>query len=317
MVMILEEKDVQGLIDRAQAVGVIERTYRAAARGDAGVSVPSALHLRGKTGAGAVFKVKGAVLDDLGVAGFRLIGDLDSPSGGGCSYTYLVDASTAAPIALVAEGVLHRVRTALTGLVACRALAPKHVATLALIGTGRIAEEFVRCIDLVTPGHAILVASRSTERACVAAEKWRSLTRSRIDAAASIKQAVAQAEIVVTLSDADERLFEAADLKPGALVCAMGGRREFDRDVLDAAEGFVVDEFDFVCSAGNGSHWLKSGQITRAALESKVDATIGEILLGRRQIQTTGVVLAIIQGMAVCDIALATAVYNGAAAKKG
>jgi len=71
-----------------------------------------------------------------------------------------------------------------------------------------------------------------------------------------------------------------------------------------------------VCSAGNGSHWLKSGQITRAALESKVDATIGEILLGRRQIQTTGVVLAIIQGMAVCDIALATAVYNRAAAKK-
>lgn len=314
MVMVLEEADVLGLIDREQAVGVIEQVYRAAALGNADVSHPSALHLRGKAGGGAVFKVKGGVLDEMGVVGFRLVGDLASPPGASCSYTYLIDATTATPIALVAEGALGRLRTALTALVTCRALAPPHAATLALVGSGRIPEEFIRCFDLVLPEYTILVASRSGDRARAAAERWRPLTRNRIEGAPSIKQAVAQADIVVTLTDADERLFEASDVKPGAFLCVMGGQREIDRDVLDAAASFVVDEFDFVCDVGSGGHWLKSDQIARAELESRVDATIGEILLGRRQLRKTGAVLAIIQGMAICDVALAKTVYDRAVA---
>ncbi|HUZ67529.1 MAG TPA: hypothetical protein VMU56_07695 [Beijerinckiaceae bacterium] len=316
MVLILQENEVSALIDRANAAQAIESVYREAALGGAAVSRPSAMRLRGASGGGATFKVKGAVLDARGVAGFRLIGDLDHPPGASVSYIYLVDASTAEPLALIAEAGLSRVRTALTGLVTCRALARADARRMALVGTGRIAEEFVRCLPLVSPERSVLVASRSQERALAAAQRWRDLTDATIEAAPSIKAALAQADIVVTLSDANERLFGADDLREATLVCAMGGRHEFDSDVLDWAQRLIVDEFDFVCDTGNGAHWLASGQITRERLAAKVEATIGQVLTHENPKAGAGRTLAIIQGMAICDVALAVSVYDRARANK-
>jgi alanine dehydrogenase len=312
MAKIIEEEEVQRLIRRDEAIGIIENVYRAAAEGGAAVSHPSAMHLRGGEGSGTVFKLKGAVLDALGVAGFRIIGDVAPETGRNSAYVYLVDAISGVFLGLVSELWLHRVRTAITGLVSCRALLPSSPKGLVLVGTGRIAEEFVRCAPLVFPDLPITVVSREAERAYSAVARWQRLTTSQLAAASNIRTAVAQAPVVVTLSDATERLFAATDLQPGALVCAMGGQHEFDRDVLDAASVFVVDEIDFVCTAGNAAHWIKSGQATRETIESKVDATVGEILLGRKSVRSNGITLAIVQGMAICDLALAKAALDRA-----
>ena len=308
MIRIIEDRDVQALIDRDDALDVIERTYRAAASGQAWVSQPAAMSLKGPAAAGSSFKIKGALIESLGVAGFRCIGD--GRDGDGGSYVFLFEAGTAKPTALVAEGWLHRLRTAMTGLVTCRALAPSNPQRLVLVGTGRIAEEFVRIVDLAFPSLPIVLASRSSERAAQTAERWQPLTRNPLSAAAKMCDALADADIVVTLSDAQERLFAATDLKSRSLLCAMGGRHEFESDVLEAASHLVVDEIDFVCTAGNGAHWIKSGQMTRQELEDSVDATIGEVLIGKTAIAADGVVLAIIQGMAVCDIALAQLAFD-------
>ncbi|MGO8909520.1 MAG: hypothetical protein ACLQDM_09395 [Bradyrhizobium sp.] len=298
------------MIDRAGAIEIIERSYREAASGAADVSHPSALGLRGRSGSGVEFKVKGAVLDRLGVAGLRVIGDGKHLPGGARAYVYLLDAITATPLGLVAETALHRVRTAVTGLVACRALAPAGFEAIALIGTGRIAEEFVRCAGFVFPGKLIFVASRDQARARDASVRWQSLTKNPLRPATSIKDALARSQIAVTLTDAAETLFAASDLKPPMLICGMGGQHEFDSDVLEASEAFVVDELDFVCTVGSGAHWIKSGQLTRERIAARLDATIGEVLNGRKQIVTRGIVLVIIQGMAVCDLALAKAVFD-------
>jgi len=308
MIRIIEDQDVQALIGRNDALDVIERTYKATASGQAWVSQPAAMSLKGPAAAGSSFKIKGALIESLGVAGFRCIGDGRDSDGG--SYVFLFEAGAAQPTALVAEKWLHRLRTAMTGLVTCRALAPANPQRLALIGTGRIAEEFVRIVDLAFPGLPIVLASRSPERAAQTAERWKALTRNPLAAAATMSEALGNSDIVVTLSDAQERLFTAKDLKSRSLLCAMGGRQEFDSDVLHAASHLVVDEIDFVCTAGNGSHWIKSGQITRRDLEESVDATIGEVLAGKKKIASDGIVLAIIQGMAVCDIALAHLAFD-------
>jgi ornithine cyclodeaminase/alanine dehydrogenase-like protein (mu-crystallin family) len=308
MIRIIEERDVQALINRNDALDVIERTYKATATGQAWVSQPAAMLLKGPVAAGSSFKIKGALIESLGVAGFRCIGDGRDSDGG--SYVFLFEAGAAVPTALVAEKWLHRLRTAMTGLVTCRALAPANPKRLALIGTGRIAEEFVRIVDLAFPGLSLMLASRSPERATQAAESWKTLTRNPIAAAKTMAEALGESDIVVTLSDAQERLFTAKNLKSRSLVCAMGGRHEFDVDVLQAASHLVVDEMDFVCNAGNGAHWIQSGQMTRAGLESSADATIGEVLASKKTIASDGIVLAIIQGMAVCDIALAQLAFD-------
>jgi ornithine cyclodeaminase/alanine dehydrogenase-like protein (mu-crystallin family) len=308
MIRVIEEADVQRSIDRKDALDVIERTYRATARGKAWVSQPAAMTLKGPASEGSSFKVKGALIESLGVAGFRCIGDGRESDGG--SYVFLFEAGAARPVALVAENWLHRLRTAMTGLVTCRALAPASPQRLALIGTGRIAEEFVRIADLAFPRLPIVVASRSPTRAAQTVERWNALTGNPLSAAPSIHEALRDSDIVVSLSDAQERLFTAQDLAACRLLCAMGGRWEFNSDILHAASHLVVDEIDFVCSAGSGAHWLKSGQMTRTDLEGSVDATIGEVLAGDKVITGDGLVLAIIQGMAVCDVALAKLAFD-------
>jgi alanine dehydrogenase len=308
MLPIIQEADVQALLDREEAISIVESAYRSAAEGRADVSHPSALHMRGDAQSGSTFKIKGAALASLQVAGFRVVTDL--PSGEATDYLYIADLATGTPLGLVSEVWLHRVRTATTGLVACRALLGDHPRSVALIGTGRIAEEFLRSYDLFFPPARIMIGSRDPARAQVAAERWTSLTRSEVVAAGAVTGAVAHADVVVTVSDANEALFSAADLRSGTLVCAMGGRNEFDADVLSWADQFIVDEIDFVCTAGNGAHWLKSGQITRPQLEARVDASIGEVLLGRKHALSGRNILAIIQGMAICDLALAKSVLD-------
>jgi ornithine cyclodeaminase/alanine dehydrogenase-like protein (mu-crystallin family) len=308
---IIEDDEARLLLDRAEAIGIVEAAYRMAASGKADVSQPSALLMRGQAGSDTHFKVKGAVLDELNVAGFRLVADGALTSPGGSAYLYVADAGTARPLGLISESWLHRIRTATTGLVTCRALWPAGAKTLALVGTGRIAEEFIRSCHLVLPDVNIALASRSAARAHAKAEEWRHLTPNPLSSA-TIPDALAQAEVVVTLSDAAEILFKASDLQPRALLCAMGGRYEFDSDVLHAAHTFIVDEMDFVCTFGSATHWIATNQLTRADLERRLDATIGELLVGAKSNGKGRLTLAIIQGMAICDLALAKTVLDRA-----
>ena len=312
---IVSDEKAQRLVSRAEAVDIVEKAYRAAAAGEAAVSHPAAMMMRGKTGTDTHFKVKGAVLDGLGVAGFRLIADGARTSEDSSAHLYVVDCVTGEPRGLVSEIWLHRVRTASTGLLTCKTLMSSDAEWLALIGTGRIAEEFVRAVQHILPHVKIALASRSPERAAATAERWRALTPNHLEAA-TIADAVARADVVVTLSDAAEVLFSAANLRSNALVCAMGGRHEFNRDILDAADNFVVDELDFVGAVGTGAYWITSGQMDRNQLAQRLDATIGEILSGRKTIGQ-GRTLAIIQGMAICDLAIAKVVLDRAAAANG
>jgi ornithine cyclodeaminase/alanine dehydrogenase-like protein (mu-crystallin family) len=311
---VIEDDEARLLLDRAEAIGMVDAAYRMAASGQADVSQPSALLMRGRAGTDTHFKVKGAVLDTLNAAGFRLVCDGALTAPDASAYLYVLDADTGHPLGLVSESWLHRLRTASTGLVTCRALMPAGAKTLALVGTGRIAEEFIRSCHLVLPQVEIVLASRSNERAHAKAQTWRPLTPNSLSSA-SIRDSLAQADIVVTLSDAAEILFKASDLPSHTLLCAMGGRYEFDSDVLHAADVFVIDEMDFVCTFGSATHWITSGQITRADLERRLDATIGEVLLGTKKVDSGKRTLAIIQGMAICDLAMAKAALDRAGGK--
>ena len=311
---IVDEKEAQSLITRAEALDIVEAAYKAAADGQASVSRPSALLMRGKTGTDTHFKVKGAILDGFGVAGFRLIADGTHTTEANSAHLYVVDCITGEPRGLVSEAWLHRVRTASTGLLTCKTLAPETAEWLALIGTGRIAEEFVRSVHHALPHIKIILASRSTERAAATAERWQALTPNHLEAR-TISDALGRADIVVTLSDANEVLFSSSDIARSTLICAMGGGYEFDRDILDSSTIFVVDEMDFVCAAGTASQWIKTGQLNREHLTQRLDATIGDVLSGRKAIGGERI-LAIIQGMAICDLAIAATVLDRAAARR-
>ena len=124
-------------------------------------------------------------------------------------------------------------------MIAVAALSPERTERLALIGTGRIAFAFAQHLPSVLPGVSIVLGSRDPDRARKAATEWGALLEASIEPAESIAGAMRSSEVVVTLSDANETLFSAEAIEPGTLICAMGGQKEFDRDVFDRADRWV------------------------------------------------------------------------------
>jgi ornithine cyclodeaminase len=118
------------------------------------------------------------------------------------------------------------------------------------------------------------------------------------------------------MTTADEPFIEAGWLKPGALLCSMGGVPEVHFDVLAEADRLVIDDLSYALDQGDLHEWIKEGHITEAQIVERIDADIGEIAIGvkpGRQHEDERI-LAMIQGMAVGDLAMAKLVLDKAVA---
>ena len=87
----------------------------------------------------------------------------------------------------------------------------------------------------------------------------------------------------------------------------MGGVHEVEFGVLREIDRVVVDDPGYALLRGDFASWIDRGEIARDALERRIDADIGEIVYGRKPGRTSEGqrFLAVIQGMAICDLIVA------------
>jgi len=133
--------------------------------------------------------------------------------------------------------------------------------------------------------------------------------------AASVREACAGASLVVTITSATAPVLHAADLAPGATVIGLGDT-EIAADLLGWADRFVVDELAFATTTGSVAGWIAAGAVTAAGVAARLDADIGQVAAALRpgRLQTADNVLAVVQGMAVGDLALAGLAWRKASA---
>ncbi len=308
-IRILRENDLKGLLDAGRGLDVIEQTWRDCGHGGRyALSNPTSLFGGSGEPGMAKYKVKGATLTGQQVTGLRLVSDLPDDHGFASYHMLMVfDDKTGAPIGLLDELWLHRFRTALTGVVAARHLARPDSKVVALIGAGGIARELFPALEQVFELEEVRVVARRLESAQRFCSEVGGGRKARFIPMAKSEDAVAGADIVMTLTFADAPVILPGMLEPGVFLCSMGETEEVDVRVLDEVDRFIVDEFEFASLLGDISIWLKDRKIERDALKARVDANIGEVVAGlkpgRRAEKEK--VFAIIQGMAICDLALA------------
>jgi ornithine cyclodeaminase len=89
-------------------------------------------------------------------------------------------------------------------------------------------------------------------------------------------------------------------------VCGLGGGYEIAADAFERSDAFVVDELDYALTIGSVKGWVESG-LDRERIAQRTTANIGEIATGAKvgRRGPDDIVLAVIQGMACCDVALA------------
>jgi ornithine cyclodeaminase len=224
----------------------------------------------------------------------------------------LFDPDTGEPVGVVHAGEVTAVRTASASAAATGALARVDVHRLAILGYGEQARTHARALRVVRPLRSIAVWGRSAERAHAFADEMTRELGIPVIPAASVEEAVAEADIICTVTSAPEPILLGDWVRPGTHVNLVGsslaGPAEVDNDLVVRSR-FFVDSREGVLS--QGAEFLRA-RTAGLVEDDHIVAEIGQVLAGdvegRRSDEEITVYKSL--GHIVQDLASAWALYS-------
>jgi ornithine cyclodeaminase len=222
------------------------------------------------------------------------------------------DPENGAPVCVVHAGEITAIRTAAASAVATDALARKNASRMAILGYGEQAATHARAISKVRKLQSIKIWGRSPERARTLAEQLQTELAIPISSAENVQEAVAEADIICTVTSASEPILKGAWVRAGTHVNLVGsshaGPVEVDNDLVVRSR-FIADSREGVLAQG--------AEVLRAKAANLIDddhivAEIGQVLAGeiegRRSPEEITVYKSL--GHVVQDLSTAWALYS-------
>lgn len=276
--IVISEQEARQLVGMDDAIAAVEQAFGAMARGKAR-NYPVVREVVGHRD--AVFGVKAGADTALPLLGLKAGGywphNMRAGVGNHQSATLLFDTETGRASALVSANYLTGVRTGAASAIATKHLARRDAKVLGLIGAGAQAHHQLRATAAVRPLERVLAWSRSDEHLQALAATARELGIAF--AAAGAREVAQAADVLVTVTPAQQPLVQAGWVRPGTHVNAMGadtrGKQELD-PALVAASAIFVDEAAQATTIGECQHAVAAGLITAASFR----ATLGEVAAG-------------------------------------
>ena len=224
----------------------------------------------------------------------------------------LFDPSTGVPVCAVHAGEITAIRTAAASAVATEVLARKEACRLALLGYGEQAESHARAIHEVRNLESIVVWGRSAERARAFAERIEAELAIPVTTATAVPEAVADADIICTVTSAAEPILKGAWVRAGTHLNLVGssyaGPSEVDNELVRRSR-FIADHRQGVLQ--QGAEFLRAKEAGLIS-DSHIVAEIGQVLAGeiegRRSAEEITVYKSL--GHVVQDLATAWALYS-------
>lgn len=199
-------------------------------------------------------------------------------------------------------------RTAATSAVATAALARPDAKKVAILGTGTQAQAHIEALRHVISDACFVVWGRSPAKALQLAQA------SNAEVADSARRAVADADVVCTLTGSKTPIIELDWLKPGCHINAVGSSnraaRELGDDIVAASHFFVDSRSQAAVECGEYLHPLDRGVIG----SDHIRAELGEVLAGLRPGRSVAGELTVFKslGIAVEDAAAAVCAVRNA-----
>jgi ornithine cyclodeaminase/alanine dehydrogenase-like protein (mu-crystallin family) len=224
----------------------------------------------------------------------------------------LFDPESGAPICAAHAGEITAIRTASASAVATDALARKDARRLALLGYGEQAQTHARAIAKVRRIESIAVWGRSPERAEAFADRVEPELGVPVRRADNVKEAVAEADIVCTVTSAREPILKGEWIQPGTHLNVVGsgyaGPAEIDNDLVVRSR-FVVDSREGVLQ--QGAEFLRAKEAGLVD-DSHIVGEIGEVLAGRIEGRRSPEKITVYKslGHVVQDLAAVWALYS-------
>lgn len=237
----------------------------------------------------------------------------------------LYDTSSGQLLSLMQADRLGQLRTGALSAIAAEQLAPAAgIGRLALIGCGWQAQSQLECLSELLPVGSISVFCRDPEKRRRFAEEMGQRLGVAIEAADTAEACVAGAQTVITMTSARTPLVEKRSLDECRLVLAGGSNQprnaELPAELVNAASRVVVDDIES-CRNEAGDLILAAAQLVRPeALWERVES-LASVMANHakphrsnwqvpNQLEQEGLILFKSVGMAACDLALASLVYD-------
>ncbi|MGD0987021.1 MAG: ornithine cyclodeaminase family protein [Candidatus Sulfotelmatobacter sp.] len=226
----------------------------------------------------------------------------------------LFDPENGAPVCVVHAGEITAIRTAAASAVATDALARKDARRLALLGYGEQAGTHARAIRKVRYLESIVVWGRSPERARNFAQRMEAELGLPVAAVGDVREAVAEADIICTVTAAAEPILKGDWVRPGTHVNVVGsgyaGPAEVDNDLVVRSR-FIADSREGVLE--QGAEFLRA-KAAGLVGDEHIVAEIGQVLAGEIEGRCSPEEITVYKslGHIVQDLASAWALYSQA-----
>jgi ornithine cyclodeaminase len=211
-------------------------------------------------------------------------------------------ALTGAPeVALLDEGFLTDFRTAAAGAVAAKYLAPSSVGAIGILGSGIQARFQLDLLRHVTACRQVFVWARDREKARALAVPGFTVT-----SVGSAAEVAAHCNLIVTTTPSREPLLQAADIRPGTHITAVGadgfGKQELPAELFGRAAVLAVDSRAQCLDHGDSSYAFRAGLVPKERF-----VELGELIVDRKLARTHDdqITIADLTGLAVQDIQIA------------
>jgi ornithine cyclodeaminase len=211
---------------------------------------------------------------------------------------------------LLDEGYLTNVRTAVAGAVVAKAMAPRNVRTVGIVGAGvqgRMQLEWLRRVRRFDEA----VVWGLDEEELAAYRRDMAPTGLRVRTTLRAEDVAAAADLIVTCTPSTRPLLEAAWIRPGTHITAVGSdtaaKQELDPLILARADRVVVDSLGQSELRGEVYRAVAAGVLSRDRLV-ELGRVIEDPRLGRAA--DSEVTVADLTGVAVQDIQISQAVWT-------
>jgi ornithine cyclodeaminase/alanine dehydrogenase-like protein (mu-crystallin family) len=265
---------------------------------------------------GHLFGIMPGAMGDNAVFGAKLISIFpENFSKGRQSHqgvVVLFDPESGEPVCVVHAGEITAIRTAAASAVATEVLARPNARRLAILGYGEQAATHARALLKVRKLEAVKIWGRSPERVQSFCQRMSAELGIGFSGAADVEAAVSDADIICTVTGAQEPVLKGAWVRPGTHVnvvgSSMAGPVEVDSDFVVRSR-FIADSREGVLR--QGAEFLRA-KAEGLIGDDHVVAEIGQVLsgdiAGRRSDQDITAYKSL--GHVVQDLASAWALYS-------
>jgi ornithine cyclodeaminase/alanine dehydrogenase-like protein (mu-crystallin family) len=310
---ILTRSDVERLLPIEACIPVMRAAMIETSRRNVSLPIRQFMPIPGVSGKLAIMP---GTLGDPACFGIKLVCKYERPHedplGTHVGMVALFDTVAGIPLALIEGSSLTSIRTSAASALATDVLARPDATSLAILGTGEQAMRHLLAMRAVRPIRRIRIWGRDRQRAEAFADRMSDQTGIAIAVAATVKQAISDADIICTTTSAASPILAGVDIPAGAHLnlvgSAIASTAEVDNEAVRRSRYFVDYREAALAAAGELLSALRASVVTA----DHVLGEIGEVIDGRVAGRTSAADITLYKslGIAAQDLAAAHAIWQ-------